>query len=176
MAVTLLGALVIGAIEYGYAWRQTTVVEKTVQRAGRVAATMADQPLADYETLQTFRSVLDDSDDVTLEYLVIYRSTTPDGSPPAACLSGSVANTCNRYVEADLARPASQFGSCAGTSRDRFWCPTTRERDRKPRPDYIGLHARLRYAGITNAVPGGITIDRRTVYAVEPCAFGLPGC
>lgn len=176
LALSVLAVLVVGTIEYGYAWRQATVTEKTLQQAGRAVASMADQPLADYEALQTFRSVLDSSENVSLEYLVIYKSSTPDGQVPPGCVTASIANSCNRYVETDLALLESDFGSCSWPSPDRFWCPSTRDRDREPRPDYVGLHARLRYDGITSAIPGGLTIDQKTVYAVEPCAYGLPGC
>jgi Flp pilus assembly protein TadG len=176
VVLLFLAILVLGIIEYGNAFRQATVVEKTVQQSGRVVASVADQALADYEALQTFRSLLDSSDNVTLDYLVIYRSTSADGKVPANCLAASQHDSCNRYVAADLLRPASDFGSCVLGDPDRYWCPTDRERDREPWPDYVGLHARLRYTGITGSLPAPIVIDRSTVYAVEPCAHGLPGC
>ncbi len=47
----------------------------------------------------------------------------------------------------------------------------------RPAPDYVGVLARVRYSGVAGAIPaGGLTIDRRAVYSLEPCAFGLPGC
>lgn len=176
IAVLLLGVLVIGTIEYGYAWRQTTALENTVQQAARAGAGQADQPLADYAALQAFRSTFETSDSVALEYIIVYESNTPDGEVPNdSCFTASVAGVCNRYLPTDLLRPDSDFG-CGPGSPDRFWCPTARERARTPLPDYVGLHARFQYAGITSLVPGGITIERHAVYATEPCAFGLPGC
>lgn len=176
IAMTVLAVLFIGTIEYGFAWRQATVIEKAVQQSARAAGNMADQAPADYETLQAFRSVFGSSKNVTLERLVIYRSTRADGAPPPDCMTASVPNVCNRYVAADLGRPASDFGTCVSPSPDRFWCPAARERDRAPTPDYVGVYARLQYAGVTGSITGGITIERKAVYALEPCAFGLPGC
>lgn len=175
IALTALSILFIGITEYGFAWRQTTVVEKTVQQASRVAGNLADQPEADYEALQAFRSLLGSTKNITVDYIVIYRSTTADGAMPAACLTGSVSGVCNRYGAGDLTRPASEFG-CGGSEPDRFWCPTGRERGRTPAPDYVGVQAQLQYDGMTGMVPGTISITRTAVYAIEPCAFGLPGC
>lgn len=174
--VGVLIALLLGIIELGYAWRQASAVEKTVQQAGRVAASVADQPLADYEALQTFRSVLESSDSVELDYLVIYRSTTADGAVPDNCRTASVDDVCNRYTASDLTRSEDDFGSCTFPDPDRFWCPMDRDRERAPRPDYVGLHAQLTYTTITDAFPATLSIGRSSVYAVEPCAFGLPGC
>lgn len=178
MAMLALGVLLIGITEYGFAWRQATVVEKTVQQSGRTAGNLANESLADYETLQAFRSLIGSSKNITIDYIVVYKSTTADGVMPTAsgsdCRAASVNNVCNRYVAADLLRPPTDFG-CGGTKPDRYWCPTTRVRDRKPLPDYVGVQAQLEYTGMTGSV-STITITRRAVYAIEPCAFGLPGC
>lgn len=175
LGLTFLAVLFLGVTEFGFAWRQTTVVEKTIQQSARSAANLADDPLADYEALQAFRALIASSRNITIDQIVVYRSTASDGAVPTACLSAAVVGTCNRYTAADLLRPASDFG-CGGSKPDRFWCPTSRERDRAPSPDYVGLYAQLRYTGMTGMVPGTLTITRRAAYAVEPCAFGLPGC
>jgi Tfp pilus assembly protein PilV len=176
ISMVLLGVLVTGIIEYGYAWRQATVVEKAVQQGARLGASAADDPLSDYTALQALRTTLASADSTALQQVVVYRSSTPAGGiPDPQCLTTSVAGVCNRYVASDLARPSSQFG-CAGSAPDRFWCPTGRERDRRPRPDYLGVHVRVRYAGMTGLIPAGRVLDRSAVYALEPCAFGLPGC
>ena len=177
VVLAFVAALAIGTVEYGNAWRQTTVVEKTRQQTARTIASVADQPLADYEGLQTFRSLLDSSRNMSLEYLIIYRSTSADGGlPDPTCHTQSVTSKCNRYVAADLERPSSDFGSCSYPSPDRYWCPASRNRDREPWPDYVGVYAKLEYEGVTGSLPNGIALDRQAVYAVEPCAFGLPGC
>lgn len=181
LALVLLSILFIGVTEYGFAWRQTGAVEKTVQQSARVAGNMADQSTADFETLQAFRSFLGSTKNLTVDYIVVYRSTTADGAMPSACATGPVAGTCNRYVAADLSRPSTDFG-CGATEPDRFWCPTAsgsqlgRQRDRTPSPDYIGVQAQVRYRGITGLISGTMAITRRAVYSIEPCAFGLPGC
>lgn len=175
VALIFLGVLLIGITEYGFAWRQTTVVEKTVQQSARVAGNLANESLADYEALQAFRSLLGSSKNLTVDYVIVYKSTTADGAlPDPDCTTASQTGVCNRYVAADLVRPAGDFG-CGGSKPDSAWCPTTRVRDRTPTPDYVGVQARLTYQGITGSV-GSITIVRRGVYAIEPCAFGLPGC
>ena len=176
VVIALVVALALGTIEFGNAWRQTTVVDKTIQQSARVVASVADGPLADYEGLQTFRSLIDSSKDMELEYLVIYKAPSGAGTVPDACHSGSVSGVCNRYLPSDLTRPSSDFGTCSYPSPDRYWCPTGRVRDREPWPDYVGIHARMRYTGVTKALPGGLTVTRSAVYALEPCAFGLPGC
>ena len=182
IAMTVLGVLLVGIIEYGFAWRQSTVVEKTVQQSGRTAANLADAPMADYEALQAFRSLIASTKNVTVDYIVVYKSGSADGAMPSGCAASSIDGVCNHYVPGDMARPAAQFG-CGGSAPDRFWCPFPsgasqpgRERDRSPAPDYVGVQAQLQYDGMTGIVPGTITITRKAVYAVEPCAFGLPGC
>jgi hypothetical protein len=175
VALIFLGVLLIGITEYGFAWRQTTVVEKTVQQSARVAGNLANESLADYEALQAFRSLLGSSKHLTVDYVIVYKSTTADGAlPDPDCTTASQPGVCNRYVAADLLRPAGDFG-CGGAKPDSAWCPTGRVRDRSPSPDYVGVQARLTYEGLTGSV-GSITIVRRGVYAIEPCAFGLPGC
>lgn len=174
IALLFLGVLLVGIAEYGFAWRQTTVIEKTIQQSARVAGNLANEAPADYEALQAFRSPLGSSKNVTVSYIVIYKSATANGAMPTDCATASVQDLCNRYVAGDLLRPATDFG-CGGTKPDRFWCPTSRVRDRAPFGDYIGVQAQLEYQGITGAVDT-ITITRKGVYAIEPCAFGLPGC
>jgi hypothetical protein len=175
LALGFLAIMFLGVTEYGFAWRQTTVVEKAVQQAGRAAGNGADNQFADFEALRALRSSLGSSDNLTVNYVVIFKSTTADGEMDDDCRTMSVNLTCNRYVAADLNRPASDFG-CGGSDPDRFWCPTSRERDREPTPDYVGIYVNVTYEGLTGAVSGGLTITRSGVYALEPCAFGLPDC
>jgi hypothetical protein len=175
LAIVFLGTMFLGITEYGFAWRQTTVVEKTAQAGGRAAGNGANGPFTDYEVLRAVQSALSSSSNITLNSVVVFESTSADGSMDSDCLTASKNGVCNRYVAADLSRPASQFGCQAGEP-DRFWCPTGRERDREPFPDYIGVYLNVTYDGLTGLLPGGITIERDAIYALEPCAFGLPDC
>lgn len=175
LALGFLGTLCVGLLEYGYAWRQTAMVERAVQSGGRAAGNLANDSLADYEVLQSLRSGFGSTKNVTIDYVVVYRSGTANGAVPQDCKTASQNDLCNRYVVADLTRAATGFG-CSGGEPDRFWCPTLRSRERTPSPDYVGVFVQARYTGITGMLPSPITIGRSAVYALEPCAFGLPNC
>ena len=167
--------MLVGVTEYGFAWRQGTVTDKATQAAGRAAGNGADNRFADYEALHALQASMGSARNVTVDRIVVFKSTSAAGSMDQDCLTASKNDVCNRYVAGDLSRPAGQFG-CGGSSPDRFWCPTGRNRDRTPSSDYVGVHVTATYSGLTGLVPGGITITRTAIYALEPCAFGIPDC
>jgi TadE-like protein len=176
LVLVFLSIMFLGITEYGFAWRQATVVEKSAQLGGRAAGNGANGRFADYETLRSVQSAFGSASNVTINTVIVFKSSSSDGAMDPDCLTASKSGVCNRYVASDLTRPASQFG-CGGSSPDVSWCPMSRVRDRAPSSDYVGVYIDATYDGLTGILPGGgMNITRSAIYALEPCAFGLPDC
>jgi hypothetical protein len=58
--------------------------------------------------------------------------------------------------------------TCSG-DWDARYCPTSRTRE--PNPDSVGIYVEVHYDPVTGLLPpGGVTLDRSTVYQLEPSA------
>ena len=103
----VIALLFFGAVEYGFAWSSASKVESAGASAARVAAQAGDENLADWEVLQAVRGALG-ADTSSVDRVVVYDSTAPDGTVPAACMtaaayaSGGVAGVCSVYGSDDL--------------------------------------------------------------------------
>lgn len=169
--------LVLGIFEFGNAWRQVSGLERAAQQGARTVTAQANARYADYEALRAIDSATSGLAGLTVDHVVIFRTT--DGSMPAACALGSVAGTCNRYTGTQL-RTASPIGfppgtTCAG-GWDAAWCPTTRDREGVDRM-LIGVEITATYEPVTGLLPGPtVTVRRTAVYQIEPCAQGQSDC
>jgi hypothetical protein len=181
VAVPVLVWLVLGVLELGLAWRDSSSVANAVRSGARVGAADGRTRLADYDVLQSVRAALAEIRGVDVERVVVFRSTTPDGAVPSTCTTIALSPTgtgvngvCNVYGPGDLSRPAADFSgvagtTCAPTSVDRFWCPLGRDTDEVGGgPDYLGVWASVRYHAVTTLFPGGLRIRDRTVMRLEP--------
>ncbi|MEZ5144368.1 MAG: TadE/TadG family type IV pilus assembly protein [Acidimicrobiales bacterium] len=186
LAAPLLILLTTGMVEYGFAWRQENLLQRALSTAGRTASSMGDNRFADYETLQSLASAMNGGRRVSIERLVVYKSTTANGQLPANCdiavsptaieVNGRP-GSCNVYTGAmvntlnPVGFPAGSATNptCASGSWDANWCPTTRSKDA---PDFVGLHLRVRYTTLTGIAGSSITMDEYVVYALEPPTVG----
>lgn len=181
VAVPVLVVLVLGVLDLGLAWRDSSSVANAVRAGARVGAAAGRSRLADYDLLQSVRAALAEIRGVDVERVVVFRSTDPNGTVPAACTTvplsptgTGVSGVCNVYGTADFARPAGDFSGtlgsgCAPASLDRFWCPLGRDTDEVGGgPDYLGVWASVRYKAVTSLFPGGLTLRDRTVMRLEP--------
>jgi hypothetical protein len=112
-------------------------------------------------------------DNTRIERVVIYRSTTPDGEAPQACVDGTPqAGLCNVYSPAQMGSLVeSDFDSptCSGDP-DASWCPVDREDRQVVGADYLGVWIRVHRDWITGLFPPatGLTMTDSAVMRLEP--------
>lgn len=168
--------LSMGIWEFAQAWQTNLKVQSAVRSAGRTASSLGTDRLADYYALQAAQSGLSG---VTIQTVVIFKSTTADGAVPSACLQGpanspgtDVSGVCNAYTASDVSTlTSSNFSgttSCDSTAPDRFWCPLGRD-DSLTNSEYLGVYVQAFHRYVSNWFPGtGITIKQTAVFKIEP--------
>ena len=115
----LLATMGFGILEYGNGWRSSMNV-LTVARAGaRSVSSSGTDYLSDYLALTSIRTNLDSEGMLSgLQKVVIYKSQSADGKPPAVCVNGGALGSgdlCNVYSASDVQSvAASQFNTTTG--------------------------------------------------------------
>jgi len=178
----LLVLLAIGVLEYGSAWGDATTVERALLTSGRVLSNEGNARQADQEALLALASGLEPGQRSDVQKVIIFDATTTS-TVPNACRNASttgpppygVSGVCNVYTGSQVANALT--GAFTGTNCvggwDARWCPTTRVRE--PVPDRVGVFVQVHYAPVTGLLPpSGITLDRTTVYQLEPGSAGGP--
>jgi len=189
MAIILpfLITLVLAVFELGMGWRAQMTVSNSARSGARVSSNISTNPLADFSTLSSVGASLRSIDSATVNWVTIYKVTTADITPPAACTSaaaissnGNAGQNCNTYSGADLAAvmTGSQtgFGDCSNVSdKDRNWCPTTRGVDQASTagPDTVGVAMSITYPSFTKLFGSTRTIVDKFAMRLEP-AGSLP--
>jgi Flp pilus assembly protein TadG len=177
LALPLLALLVMGVLDYGFAWQEGNLLERAASNAARTGSSSGVALEADQDMVLSVGSSLANARNVELERLIIYNAQSADGELPASCdiapsatAATGVNGLCNVYsqqqVESGTGFSWTATG-CNGGSWDFNWCPADRETSRSD-PDYIGVYIEATYTPITNIVPGDITIERKAVYMIEP--------
>lgn len=175
----VLMLLMVGAAEFGIAWRASNVASSTVRAAVLEESRTGDDRLLDLHMIERVRATLDDLD--TIEWVMVYRVAAADtGDPPAGCLtiadalsSGSdgVDGVCTVFhgtfvataSEADFTDP-----NCTGEA-DEYLCPAIRESIFVD-DDRIGVAISIDHDWLTGLPPrDGIIIQDHSV------AYRLPG-
>jgi hypothetical protein len=175
LATPLFLLLVLGTIEGGLAFSERLTVANMSLVGARAASGQGNDVLADYYTLAAVRSGSGGLSTAQIRKVVVYRAMGPRDRVPATCLSGSVANSCNRYVAADLGATSSEFG-CAGppgpvAKIDGYWCPGTRKTaltGTQGPPDYVGVYVEAFHQDLTGIFGRSLTLRSDTVFRLEP--------
>lgn len=188
----VLVALAMGVLEFGLAWHDSGRVERSVQTAGRAASTVGpfQSAMADFDAVRAVATTLAGADHATLERVIVYNSTAPDGAPPQACLNvdistpligHGVSGVCNVYSAAQVAQSDPSVGfsrgsilapDCDSGDWDDDWCPVDRVRD-IDNPVYVGVYVEANFDWITGLLPGnGVDISRYAVFQLEPNVQG----
>lgn len=179
LILPLIVLLLLGVFEYGTAWRETLNIAGAVRAASRQAANVGSGRTADYLAIQSFQSVMGSAKNVTVDKLVIYKTTSADGAPlDPSCFtaaSPSAAYQCNVYTGAQIASIGANyltnFGptatSCTG-AWDAKWCPLVRKDLQSDPPDYLGVYVVLTYQGVTQLIPTTRTFTDKAVTRIEP--------
>ncbi len=167
----VLTTLVFGVVEFGLAWQDRLTVQTAVRSGVRVGSNLGSTSTADYNLLQGVVSSINDVGLANVDYVVVYKSTASDGSPPTSCISptpASQSGSCNVYTGAQLqALNASSFG-CGSGKLDNAWCPTTRQDLQSAGTDYLGVWIRVHHHFITGVFGSSTTITDDAVMRIEP--------
>ncbi len=186
LILPLLVVLILGIFEYGFVLKDSQVLSNSLRSAARSASQAQLDPDSDMFALQTFAASTANLKNVTINRVVIYKSTTADGQPPAACLTASVSGSppysvsgsplCNVYDASDIAAATTANFTCTAssvpsTTWDKNWDACHRNNALAGTIDYVGVYADVTYGGITGLLPGRtLNIKDRAVYRIEPNA------
>jgi Flp pilus assembly protein TadG len=168
-----LFSLAMGMVEYGLAFKGQENTLAATRSGVRANASLGNDVEADYQALTSLRADLSASGMLgQIELVVVYRSATPDGQPPAACVTGSpTTELCNVFTRVNIqSLSKSTFSASTGCSTASVrsnWCPDARNDDQLT-ADYIGMYVRIRHPFITNFYGSGMAISQRSVMRIEP--------
>jgi hypothetical protein len=147
--------LILGLMEGAWIIFGDMTARSSASAGVRTASALANDAAADFRALESAKKGIDTIGRANLIRVVVYKANGYGDPPSAACRAGTqVTGVCNVYDGADLSRPLGDFG-CAGTSPDRFWCPTARKTavtGTGGPPDYIGVWVYARHQSLSTAV------------------------
>jgi hypothetical protein len=175
IVATLIITMGFGILEYGYGWRSSMNVLTAARAGARSVSSSGTDPLSDYLALTSIRTNLDSENMLTgLQRVVIYKSQTADGKPPARCLSGApiAADFCNVYSASEVQSVAAgQFNGTTGCktgSSTSFYCPNTRV-TAQGTADTVGVWVQAKSKALTGFFGiTGFTASRFAVMRMEP--------
>jgi Flp pilus assembly protein TadG len=172
----LLATLAFGILEFSYGWRSSMNVLTAARGGARSVASTGTDYLSDYLALTSIRTNLDSVGMLTgLKSVIIYKSTTADGQPPAACINGTaVTEKCNIYTAAQVQNVASgQFSTttgCMTAATVKNYCPNSRV-TAQGTADSVGVWVQAKQKSVTGFFgAAGFTASRSAVMRMEPSA------
>ena len=174
----LLIVLMMGSVEFGMAWRDSTTVATALRTSARTAASQGNDGTADYYALQSLKAGLSGIPTGAIGRIVVYNATT-NNLPDPNCLSltapGGQTGTraCNVYTAASLSLASTSFsstatGSCPSTAVDRYYCPLTRKVVQAAGTDYVGVYIQVRHDFVTRLFGASLTIKDKLIVRLEP--------
>jgi len=176
LVLPVLALFAFGVIELGLAWGDRMAVQTAVRAGVRVGSSDGKVSTADKGVLLGVGAALYDMGLPNVDWVVVYKSATIDGAPPAACLTPaphSVNGSCNAYTGTQLQQvvagtaPASWFG-CGAGSLDVAWCPTSRQSIQALGNDYLGVRITARHPMLTGFFGSVLTLNDDAVMRLEP--------
>jgi Flp pilus assembly protein TadG len=175
----VLVVVMMGSLEFGMAWRNSTTISTALRASARTAATQGNDGTADYYALQSLKAGLSGIPTSAIGRIVIYNATA-NKDPDNACLTGTApggqtgTRACNIYTAASFALASTSFsstatGSCPGTAVDRFYCPLTRRVvQAPPGTDYVGVYIQVRHDFVTRLFGANLTLRDKLIVRLEP--------
>jgi Flp pilus assembly protein TadG len=172
LVILLLFVVCTGMVEYGLAYKAQENTLAASRSGVRITANLGNGQQADYQGLASLKADLLSSGMLSqVQLVVIYKSITTNGLPPAQCLTGTpTTQLCNVFTGAQLtALTTTTFGAngCSSNSVNATWCPTSRIDDQST-ADYVGVYVRIRHPYITGFFGTGLTMYQRSVMRIEP--------
>lgn len=176
ICATFLIVIAFGIVEFGNAWNRKLEVETAARAGARVGSSLGKDRTADKGLLEATVSVLNDFGLNNVNYVVVYKSTTADGSRPSTCANDppvAATGLCNVYTGTQLQNLSSlDFTSpCTGNSGpavDKAWCPTGRENVQSAGADYVGVYVVANYVTATGLFRSPFYLSSSAVMRIEP--------
>jgi len=178
MVFPILIVMMMGSLEFGMAFRDSTTVATALRASARTAATQGNDGSADYYSLQALKAGLSGIPTAAIGRIVVYNATT-NSAPDPTCLSmtapGGQTGTraCNVYTAASFSLASTSFsstatGSCPATAVDRYFCPLTRKVVQATGTDYVGVYIKVRHDFVTRLFGANLTITDKLIVRLEP--------
>lgn len=163
-------ALVLGVAEIGLVMNDYLAEASAVRAGARVASTSGSDIYTDYAILHAIDNDGAALSDDKIKLIVVYKPTTFGEAPSATCQAGTaVANVCNVYTVADLARPETDFGCVSTKNLDRYWCPSNRKTTLSGTgTDYVGVWMKIEHPWVTKMFGDTKTLTDSSVIRIEP--------
>ena len=178
LVLPLLVMLVLGIFEFGLVYREKANLSAALRSAARIDTTNGTARNADYQALQSFYAQMAQAKNITVNKVVIYKTTASDGAPlDATCIttSNGVVGKCNVYTWAQITSmgsdPDTHFGTtttCSAGAWDTKFCPLNRKDRQTDPPDYVGVWASVTYKSSTGMLPTTVTLTDKAVYRIDP--------
>ncbi|MFN8050620.1 MAG: TadE/TadG family type IV pilus assembly protein [Acidimicrobiales bacterium] len=181
LILPVLLVITLGVFDVGLGWRTSLTITNAARSGARVGSNLGQDSSADQSALAAVSASLGTIPSSEIDVVVIYKATSAAGTVPSGCLDsttrtagGSAALSCNVYSAADLAAAATSTaynGNCS-TSRDRFWCPSTRQNQQASAngPDFLGVYVRINHATKTKLFGSTMVMKDQAVMRIEPNA------
>ncbi len=173
LVVMFILLVAFGIYEFGFAWRSSAGTTSAARGAARTASSLGVDRQADYQALSSLKADLESSGLMnSVQLVVIYKSTTTDGTVPAACTTNATTQAlCNIYTPADLAGlDVSDFDTTTGcllVATVKNYCPSGRN-PVMATSDYLGVWVKVRHGYQTRLFGSGVDIRRSAVMRLEP--------
>jgi hypothetical protein len=196
----LLVALVFGMIEFGSAWRENAALTRLTSQASRTVSSLGTNKNADRQALTMIAASAGTSprygfNALNGDRVIVYNATDSD-TPPIDCLeapstlspSGTyVGSECityfpssdptvkNIFPEINNYDPRDLYDSNAQCPSSNAWCGAVRgwftQRPTET-PPIVGVYIKATYSSLTGTIDG-ISLKRKAIYQMEPCAVIL---
>ncbi|MEO5838719.1 MAG: TadE family protein, partial [Acidimicrobiales bacterium] len=155
----VLIVVMMGSLEFGMAWRDSTTVATALRTSARTVASHGNDGTADYYALQALKAGLSGIPTAAIGRIVVYNASSFT-APDLLCLSmtapGGQTGTraCNVYTSASLALASTSFsssatGACPAAAVDRYFCPLTRDVVQSTVADDVGIYIQVRHDFVT---------------------------
>ncbi len=177
ICATLLIVIAFGIVEFGNAWNRKLEVETSARAGARVGSSLGNDRTADQGLLQATVSVLNDFGLSNVNYVVVFKSTTADGTRQGTCANSppvASAGLCNVYTGTQLQNlPRARLHDCV----HRQHRPGGRQELVSDRPsdtcsrsaaDYLGVYVQANYVTATGLFKSPFYLSSRAVMRLEP--------
>lgn len=167
--------LFAGTYDFGQAWRSGLAANEAARTGARVGSAQGPVREADYYALSGLKAALTSSGKIdAVTRVVVFKSTSSDGSVPATCKTSSttacqvITGTAFRTAwEKQPVTTATTTSGCLAVASSQNWCPTTRV-NAQATSEYYGVWVQLRQRFEFIVFGNGTNIERTAVMRIEP--------
>jgi hypothetical protein len=172
--------LIFGIIESGFLFRNYLAVNNAGLSGARAASVAGDDEDTDFLIVRTVAHGVEAMGVENLDFIVVYKATSPDDTVPPSCLfGGSTTLECNRftrrefYLSLESSPGVKTDWACASAAQDRFWCPKDRNSQvptvsGDPPIDYVGVYVQANHQYVTGFFGSESKLTSDRVIRLEP--------